>query len=402
MWTHRILLAAVGLTLVACDDGIGPSTGSPSTEGTLVISTSTGGDAPDQDGYLLTVDGFDSLALTPTGTTEIDLPDGQHTLQLLEVAEQCSVAPETPLEVDVPSQDTTSVAFEVSCPATGARITTTTTGLDIDQDGYRVEVDGTDRGILPSNGTVLTRLDPGSRTITLTDLAPNCTIDGPGSRTVTIEAPEIVSIEVAVVCTATTGVIGVLVEASGAHVNGVFGATVDGAERFIVGPGEPAYVAGVSGGDHVISLVGPANCSVETGPQSVTVIVGQLIRDTVEVDFSVTCARGTSGTVRITAPTTGPIPSSTAYQIWYESFGYWDYGGTSTFLGVLAPNDTLVAELPVSNEFSGADPYWYHFALNGIPANCRLQDDPYPYPLPGFTITFGDTLDIEYPIACSP
>ena len=69
---------------------------------------------------------------------------------------------------------------------TGARITTTTTGLDFDPDGYRVDVDGTDRGILPTSGTVLTRLDPGSRTIALTGLAPNCTIDGPDSRTVTI------------------------------------------------------------------------------------------------------------------------------------------------------------------------------------------------------------------------
>jgi hypothetical protein len=398
MRMHPILVLAVGLVSAACDDS-----GGPSTDGTLVVSTSTGGSDPDQDGYLLTIHGLDSLALDPTGTAELALRAGQHTLQLLGVAEHCSATPATSLEVDVPPEGTTPVAFVISCPASAARITTTTTGLDIDPDGYRVVVDGTDRGTIPSNGTALTRLNPGSRTIALTDLAPNCTIDGPGSRTVTIGDPEVVPIEVAVVCTATTGVIGILLEASGTDVNGVLGAMVDGAEPFIVGPGAPAYLTGVSGGDHVVSLVGPANCSVETDPQSVTVIVGQLIRDTVEVDFSVTCAaRGTSGTVRITAPTTGPIPSSTRYHISHESFGYWDYGGTSTFLGVLAPNDTLVAELPVSNEFSGADPYWYSFELRGIPANCSVQDDPHPYPLPGFTITFGDTLDIEYPVACSP
>ena len=122
MRTHPILLLAVGLTLAACDDSAGPSTGGPSTggpstrDGTLVVSTSTGGGDPDQDGYLLTVDGVDSLALDPTGTVEIDLVDGQHTLRLLGVAEHCSVAPGTPLEVDVPSQGTTPVAFEVSCP----------------------------------------------------------------------------------------------------------------------------------------------------------------------------------------------------------------------------------------------------------------------------------------------
>ena len=103
------------------------------------------------------------------------------------------------------------MAFEVSCRLTGARITTTTTGLDLDLDGYRVEVDGTDQGILPSNGTrVVLRLDPGSRTITLTGLAPNCTIEGPGSHTVTIVDTEIAPVEFAVVCTATSGVIGVV------------------------------------------------------------------------------------------------------------------------------------------------------------------------------------------------
>ena len=137
MRTHPILLLTIGLTLAACDDSGGPSDGEPPTDGTLVVSTATGGSDPDQDGYLLTVDGVDSVALDPTGTAEVDLPEGHYTLRLLGVAEHCSVAPGTPLEVDVPLQDTTSVAFEVNCPVTGARITTTTTGLDLDPDGYR-------------------------------------------------------------------------------------------------------------------------------------------------------------------------------------------------------------------------------------------------------------------------
>ena len=112
--------------------------------------------------------------------------------------------------------------------STGARITTTTTGLDIDPDGYRVDVDGTNGGPLPANGTVLTRLDPGSRTVTLTGLSPNCTIDGSGSRPVTIVDNEVARIDFAVVCTATGGVIGVVVEASGIDVDGEYKALVDG------------------------------------------------------------------------------------------------------------------------------------------------------------------------------
>jgi Tol biopolymer transport system component len=119
------------------------------------------------------------------------------------MAEQCSVSPETPLDVEVASRDTISVAFEVTCTLTGARITTRTTGLEVDTDGYRLVVDGTDKGVISSNGTVMTFLKPGSRTIALTGLAPNCALNGPGARTVTVVSSEIVPVEFVVVCSAT-------------------------------------------------------------------------------------------------------------------------------------------------------------------------------------------------------
>ena len=83
---------------------------------------------------------------------------------------------------------------------------------------------------------------------------------------------------------------------------------MDGARSFFVGPSEPAYLTAVPAGDHVVSLVAPANCSVETDPQSVTVTAGGLIRDTVEVTFSVTCVpRSRDATGQ--RSTTGSIPT---------------------------------------------------------------------------------------------
>ena len=213
---------AVGLALAACSDGSGPS-----TEGTLVISTATGGEDPDQDGYVLRVDGLDSLSLDPTGTAEKRLPSGRHTLRLLGVAEQCSVAPGDSLEVDVPPQGTISVGFEVSCPV----------------------------------------------------------------------------------------------------------------------------IAG--------------------GP----------------------------GFVRITAATTGPVPASTRYDVWYEHYGAWDYGGDWVLLGTIDPNGTLVAEVAASTE-SGADPYWYLFHL-AVPGACGYLDPRPTSPAPGFTIMPGDTLDVVFAVTCS-
>jgi hypothetical protein len=382
MRTQPILLA-VGLTLAACEDS-----GRPSTGGTLVVATSTVGNEPDRDGYLLTVDGVDSLPLDPTGSFEIELPTGQHTLRLLGMAAQCSVSPETPLDVEIPAGETTSVAFEITCSATGVRVRVRTSGLDFDVfDGYHLEVDGTDRGTLPTGGTVFTRLDPGSRTIALTGLAPNCTIDGPDSHTVTVVDAEITPVEFVVVCTATSGVIGVLVDASGPDMDRSYQGMVDGSRSFSVRPGRRAYLTAVSAGDHVVSLAAPANCSVEGDRQSVTVAVGGLIRDTVEVAFSVTCVPRVPGRLRITAPTTGPIPTA-PYSVWICRENCMSYG--STFLGALVPNDTLV---------SNPQPGRYGLLLRDVPGRCNVQGNAQSF---SFTVTYDATIDIEYRVRCSP
>jgi hypothetical protein len=391
MRTNPILLLAVGLTVAACHDSGGPLT-SPSTAGTLVVSIASGGNDPDRDGYLLAVDGVDSIPLDPTGISHIALPAGQHTLRLLGMAEHCTVSPGTPLDVAIPSRDTTSVAFEVTCSVAGVRITTTTTGLDFDTDGYRFEVDGIDRGILPrgllpSIGTVLTLLDPGSHTIALTGLAPNCTIDGLDSHTVTIVDTEITLVEFPVVCTAASGVIGVVVEASGTNVGGVYQAMVDGGNPFTVLPSTPRYIAAVAAGEHVVSLVAPVNCSVETDPQPVTVTAGGLIRDTAYARFSVTCTQG-FGRIRITAPTTGPVPAGHRYDVIVCTNRGFICPWEPILRRKLAPNDTVIARygiIEVSVE------------LMNIPASCRVQT---ANPTPFFTIPANSILDVRFPVVC--
>jgi hypothetical protein len=173
--------------------------------------------------------------------------------------------------------------------ATGAHVSVTTTGLDIDGDGYHITVDGRNREAIAANGVIVVALDPGRRTISLAGLTPNCSLGDPGLRTATIVAGEIVRVEFAVACTATSGVVGVVASTSGFVAGVLYQANVDGTVPFPVTPGAPAYLAGVSAGNHVISLGAPANCSVKTEPQAVTVTAGSLLRDTVEVTFSVTC-----------------------------------------------------------------------------------------------------------------
>jgi hypothetical protein len=201
MRSRPSLTLIVGLSLWACGDHADPADPVAPTAGTVAITTSTTGDDPDPDGFHLRIDRSDSLALLPSDTAELELSPGRHTLQLVGVAAHCSVTPETSVEVDITSGSTTPLAFQVSCPLTGARITVTTTGQDLAPGGYQVMADGGYRGAIASNGTILTKLDPGARTIALTGLTPDCAIDGPASRTVMIVNQEVVSIDFTVICT---------------------------------------------------------------------------------------------------------------------------------------------------------------------------------------------------------
>jgi len=219
-----LLLGAAGLTLVGCDSTT--PTGEPSTdqhpaEGTLVVSTNTEGEDPDPDGYQLIIDGIAPLALDANDTTNVDLAPGRYTLQLLGVAEHCSVSPGPSLEIDITRGSTIPVTFAINCPlrgdpgltgGAGVRVTVRTTGLDLDPE-YRVLVGegggGSSLTGISSNGTIIIQLGPGIHTIGLTDVEPNCAIDRPGSYTVTTTAAELVQVEFLVVCTATTAFAGI-------------------------------------------------------------------------------------------------------------------------------------------------------------------------------------------------
>jgi hypothetical protein len=171
--------------------------------------------------------------------------------------------------VNVVPQATTPVAFRLNCPAVGARVTLATTGLDIDHDGYRITVDGTDRAPISSNAVAFVRAQPGSRTIALTGLAPNCTSAGPDSRTVTIAPDQVTPVEFAVVCTATTGVIELSLSGPESEVGGGYQVAVDGLwETQPLAESEPVGIF-VSGGDHLVQLAAPGQCTVVPATQSV-------------------------------------------------------------------------------------------------------------------------------------
>jgi Tol biopolymer transport system component len=87
-------------------------------------------------------------------------------------------------------------------PAAGAlKLTISTTGGDLDPDGYTVTVDAGSPVVVPTNGTLsIPDLSPGQHTVTLAGLALNCVLGTPGPLEVTLSGPEGASARFEVTC----------------------------------------------------------------------------------------------------------------------------------------------------------------------------------------------------------
>jgi hypothetical protein len=352
----------------------------------LLVSTATTGNHPDDDGYLLTVDDDHSTFLEPTDTVSLEVPSGRHALSLVGVAEHCHVTPELPLEIEIESSGTTPVTFDVDCQSTGALVTVTTTGLDLDPDGYRLVVDGVDRQFAPANGTTVALLGAGRHTLMLQGFADNCTREGPVSQTVTVSGTQLVPVTFAAICRAKTGVI--QVSLAPGDVEGAHEVRLDGTGALSLVPGQFVHFARVAPGDHVVSLTSPDHCQADQAELPATVTAGGVTRDTVAVVFPVVCE---PTRLLITAPTAGQAPNL-PYAAWGCATGsYFCYYYGYDYFGPVPPNDALLvlAEPGVS----------YDVELRDLPGGCRVTGSN---PAQSPAVQAGDTVVVEFPVACSP
>ncbi len=176
-WIRKVVLVAAALSVASC--------GEPTSTGVtaLAISTATTGPSADSDGYVVRVDGgvmgrvaaVDSLMVLVS-------QDAPHEVRLSDVARNCALSGDSVRTVSATPDDTTRVSFEVTCQATSAtmRVSISTTGADIDPNGYRILIDNV---LEPSraspNGVYAARVVSGHHSVVLSDLTSNCgPIDG--------------------------------------------------------------------------------------------------------------------------------------------------------------------------------------------------------------------------------
>jgi hypothetical protein len=266
--------------------------------GSLTVTTATSG--PDQpSGYTVAVSGGGSQSIGASGSVTFPgLSTGSHTVTLSGTPSNCSVSGGSSQTVTVTAGGTASAAFTISCTALpgSLTVTTSTTGVSLDLDGYTVTVDGTTSQPVSNNGTVtFNGLSPGSHSVALSGVAANCTVSGGTSQTVTVPAGGTTSASFSVICTALPGTLTVTTATSGPNQPSGYTVAVNGGGSQSIGPNATATFSALAAGSHTVTLSGIAsNCSVSgSNPQTVTVPAG----GTAQASFTISC----------TAPNVAPV-----------------------------------------------------------------------------------------------
>jgi len=161
--------------------------------GTLRVNVQTTGLEPDVDGYRVVTTGMIRGVISGNATAPFEVPVGQWRVSLDGVSGNCLVDEPAAVQVSIPFNASVDVSFVVRCvQAAYVDVSTSTTGVDLDYDGYTVQIAPADRALnayvnVVSNGTTAGGpFVPGTYTLSLLDLAPNCDPIIPSPRTVTL------------------------------------------------------------------------------------------------------------------------------------------------------------------------------------------------------------------------
>jgi hypothetical protein len=142
--------------------------------------------------------------IAANGTLELnDVPAGDVSVLLDGIAANCAVSGDNPATVTVVQGTPGTHTFTVTCAAnTGnATVTTTTTGANLDPDGYTLTVDaGTPINIGVNETVTVPGLTAGDHDFQLGGVAANCTVTGGVDQAVTIQDQQTATVDYAITC----------------------------------------------------------------------------------------------------------------------------------------------------------------------------------------------------------
>src|SRR5437762_2312926 len=138
------------------------------------------------------------------------MPAGCYQVTLSDEAANCTVTSANPQTANVPSGETATTSFTVSCAATLGNLTVSnsTTGSNLDPDGYTVTVSGsagTGSQTMATNGNVIfAKITTATCRERLSGQACNCTVTSATPPTANVPAGGTATTNFTVSCAATT------------------------------------------------------------------------------------------------------------------------------------------------------------------------------------------------------
>jgi Tol biopolymer transport system component len=270
--------------------------------GTVRVTTVTTGGDPDANGYTAMVDGVRRADVGAGAAVSIaGVGVGGHVISLGDVASNCTVRAPHPVTANVVFNQTVDVAFAIQCVGTGnLEVTVTTTGVELDPDGYTVNVYGytasfsENRPIGPNGSVVFSGLRPtADYHVTLHGLSANCRISGSATQTVAVTEGNTTRVAYAVSCGA-TGSLEVIVATTGVDLDpdgyavNAYAPSVPYSQTLSVAPNGSVTFSGIpAAADYHVSLQGlSVNCSIVGSPTQTVAVVGST---TTRVAFTVSC-----------------------------------------------------------------------------------------------------------------
>jgi Tol biopolymer transport system component len=255
------------------------------TTGNLEVTTVSTGDDIDSDGYTVSVDGGAAQSIGVNSTLTVsDLDAGDHTVELGDVAANCTVTADNPRTVAVSAGGTATTQFDVACTSQvgdlDVVVNTIGNGLPA---GFNFTVDGGAPQAIGANDTVgLTGLTVGDHDVLLTDLA-NCSVTG--DNPVTVAVPDGGTVQATFDVTCAAGSLDVTSNTWGLGLDSGYDVVIDAGTPQAIGANETVGFSDLSVGDHSVELTGVAsNCSVDgTNPQTVAVADGETAATTFDV-----------------------------------------------------------------------------------------------------------------------
>jgi TolB protein len=210
------------------------------------------------------------------------LPSGApQNVTLSGVAENCSVAGgSSKLSGPVVGGSTIQVSFDITCsPLTGSvEVSTSTSGSDLDPDGYSVTILSDTKGIGINGSVTFSGLASGtSFDVTLSGVAENCASDGGNSKTSgPVVGGATIPVSFTIACTPLTGSLEVSTSTSGTGTDGNGYLVTVGQDSRSIGVNDTVLFTGLAPGDHSIHLTDvDGQCQVsDSNPRSVTITAG--------------------------------------------------------------------------------------------------------------------------------